>query len=78
MKISKSVEEKQINSINKIKKNRNNTEVTKKLIEVEKACKSKQNLVPKIIEAVMEYATLGEIVDAMKTHFGDWNENSII
>ena len=39
---------------------------------------SKQNLVPLIIDAALEYATLGEIVDAMKKHFGDWHEKSII
>ena len=28
-----------------------------------------------IIEAALEYATLGEIVDSMKTVFGEWTEN---
>ena len=31
-----------------------------------------------IIEASLEYATLGEIVNAMKEVFGEWQETSVI
>ena len=50
----------------------------KKLNEIEKCCKSNKNLMPAIIDAALQYATLGEIVDAMKNHFGEWNEKTII
>ena len=33
---------------------------------------------PLIIEAAKSYATLGEIVNAMKEVFGEWNENPVI
>ena len=46
--------------------------------EIEKAAYGNNNLVPLIVEAALEYATLGEIVDAMKPCFGDWHEKSII
>ena len=49
-----------------------------KLLNIEKACKSKLNLVKPIIEAALEYATLGEIVNSMKKHFGEWHEKPII
>ena len=55
-----------------------NSNVKIKLKSIENACKTKENLVPLIIEAALEYATLGEIVDSMKSHFGDWEEKSII
>ena len=61
-----------------IKFNRNNNIVKDKLLDIEKACKSNDNLVPFIIDAVLEYATLGEIVEAMKNCFGEWTEKTVI
>ena len=78
LKISKKVEENQIKQLKNLKNKRNNTNVRIKLKSIENACKTKENLVPLIIEAALEYATLGEIVDSMKSHFGDWEEKSII
>ena len=78
LKISEEVERKQISSLNNVKKTRDNNVVKSKLFKIEKACKSNDNLVPLIIDAVLEYATLGEIVDSMKNVFGEWTENSII
>ena len=78
LRISKKVEKNQIKRLNVMKKKRNNTDVEKKLKLIKKACHEKQNLVPLIIDAALEYATLGEIVDAMKSHFGEWQEKSII
>ena len=49
-----------------------------KLNNIEKACKNNDNLVPIIIDAVLEYATLGEIINSMKNVFGEWNERSVI
>jgi len=78
LKISKSVEENQIKSLKSIKFKRNNNIVKDKLLDIEKACKSNDNLVPFIIDAVLEYATLGEIVEAMKNCFGEWTEKTVI
>jgi len=78
LKISKTVEKKQLESLSNLKKKRNNNLVKQKLLIVEATCKNNNNLVPVIIEAVLEYATLGEIVNSMKNHFGEWSENSII
>ncbi len=33
---------------------------------------------PFIIEAALDNATLGEIVDSMKVVFGDWTEKTMI
>jgi len=78
LRISKKVEKNQIKRLNDMKMKRNNIEVENKLKLIEKACHEKQNLVPLIINAALEYATLGEIVSSMKSHFGDWQEKSII
>ena len=78
LKISKDVENEQISRLNDIKKIRDNKSVKLKLENIEKACKTNENLVPIIIEAVLEYATLGEIVESMKNVFGEWTESSVI
>ena len=61
-----------------LKKERNNKIVKKKLKEITSACKSNKNLLPLIIDASLEYATLGEIVNSMKEVFGEWQETSVI
>ena len=78
LKISKDVENEQISVLNNIRKNRDSKLVKQKLKNLEKACKTNQNLVPIIIDAVLEYATLGEIVESMKNVFGEWTESSVI
>ena len=78
LKISKEVEEQQILSLQNIKKRRNSNIVRSKLLKIEKACKADDNLVPLIVDAVLEYATLGEIVESMKNIFGEWTESSVI
>tara|TARA_B110000116_G_scaffold265418_1_gene274616 strand:- start:327 stop:1076 length:750 start_codon:yes stop_codon:yes gene_type:complete len=78
LKISKEVEDNQIRSLKEIKSSRNDDKVISKLNLIENTCKTSQNLVPVIVDAVLEYATLGEIVTSMKNYFGEWTENSII
>ena len=78
LKISKKVEDDQIEFIKKLRLERNNQLVAEKLKEVENASKNNDNLLYPIIDAVLEYATLGEIVQSMKNVFGDWQEKSII
>ena len=40
--------------------------------KIEEAAKGNTNLMPLIIEAVENYATLGEIADAMRKVFGEY------
>ena len=78
LKISKKVELEQVDRLKRLKTSRNNKAVNEKLLKIKKASETKENLVPLIIDAALEYATLGEIVDSMKSHFGEWQEKSII
>ena len=41
------------------------------------ACKSGQNMMPLIIDAAKKFATMGEIVIAMKAEFGEWQETAV-
>jgi len=77
LEIGSEAEEKQLKAINDLKKDRDNDLVKIKLDDVRKACSTKSNIMLPIIEAAKAYATLGEIVDAMKEVFGEWQESSI-
>ena len=78
LKISKKVEDDQVEFVKKIRLERNNELVGIKLKKIEETSKTHDNLLYPIIDAVLEYATLGEIVESMKNVFGDWQEKSII
>ena len=78
LKISKKVEDDQVEFVKKIRLERNNELVDIKLKKIEETSKTHDNLLYPIIDAVLEYATLGEIVESMKNVFGDWQEKSII
>jgi len=78
LKISKNVEDDQVNILKKLRLDRNNKLVESKLNKIESTSKTNDNLLYPIIAAVLEYATLGEIVKSMKNVFGDWEEKSII
>ncbi|HKI73888.1 MAG TPA: methylmalonyl-CoA mutase family protein, partial [Pseudomonadales bacterium] len=53
-----------------IRKERDNTRVASALADIEKACVTGENMVPPVIEAVRAYATIGEITDCWRRHFG--------
>jgi len=78
LEIREAVEREQNNSLIKIKKERDNVFVQKTLKKITDACKKNQNIMPPIIEAAEAYASLGEIVSAMKSVFGEWQEKTII
>jgi hypothetical protein len=43
-------------------------------MEVERAARSGEKLIPRIIAAVEAYAMLGEVADAMRRVFGEYSE----
>ena len=75
LEIRTEVQKEQIERLNKVKKERNNEKVDELLLKITKTAKDGGNVMHPIIEASLEYATLGEIVDAMKVVYGEWTEN---
>ncbi|MFN5704377.1 MAG: methylmalonyl-CoA mutase [bacterium] len=71
-KIDDSIRTLQINKINALKASRDNQKVADILNRLEAAAKSTENLMPIIIEAVEEYATLGEIANTLRKVFGEY------
>jgi methylmalonyl-CoA mutase N-terminal domain/subunit len=74
LEIRKEVESEQNARLSMIKAKRDNNMVKEKLNQVKNACISGDNVVTYIISAVESYATLEEIVNSMKSVYGEWNE----
>lgn len=62
----------QTEKLNKLKQERNNAAVKIALENLSAAAKTNENLMPFILTAVEEYATLGEIADCMRNVFGEY------
>ena len=77
LKIDEEVALKQIERLNQIKKDRNNEKVNNTLQKLKDAAVGNENLMPYIIEAVKAYASVGEIIAALKEVFGIYIEDSI-
>ena len=62
----------QTEKLKDLRTRRNNDEVQSRLRAIELAAQGSENLMPRIIAAVESYATLGEIADAMRKIFGEY------
>lgn len=78
LRIDSSVEKAQVSKLKAMKAARDNMAVKKALDELTASAKSTDNLMPKILNAVKVYATLGETVNAMKSVFGEYKENIVL
>jgi len=68
------VGEMQKKKIEDVKAMRNNEAVTEKLEALRKACEGTDNVMPFILSAVKEYASLGEICGVMREVFGEYEQ----
>ncbi|MGI6393909.1 MAG: acyl-CoA mutase large subunit family protein [bacterium] len=78
LKVDRSIQLSQIAKINAVKESRDNDTVAKKLAEIKTAAAGTDNLMPKILEAVKVYATLGEITGTMQEVFGEHKESVVL
>ncbi|MDI3310830.1 MAG: methylmalonyl-CoA mutase family protein [Thermoanaerobacterium sp.] len=78
LKVDPQVGEMQKEKLRKLKTQRDNEEVKRRLSELKEAACGQENLMPKIIDAVRVYATLGEICDVLRSVFGEYRENIIL
>ena len=74
LKIDPAFEQAQVERVRKARDRRDAAAATAALNEVERAARSGENLMPRIIAAVEAYATLGEVADAMRRVFGEYSE----
>jgi len=74
LKIDPAFERAQVERVRKVRAERNTAAATAALDEVEQAARSGENLMPRIIAAVEDYATLGEVADRMRAVFGEYTD----
>ncbi|MGQ9507935.1 MAG: acyl-CoA mutase large subunit family protein [Thermodesulfobacteriota bacterium] len=68
------IEERQLRRLQEVKRTRNNQKVKECLEEIRRASVSGENLMPFIINAVREYATIQEICDVWRDVFGRYTD----
>jgi len=79
LKVDPELQRIQIQKTNAVKKQRNNQAVSEKLeLLRETARRPEQNLMPPILAAVREYATLGEICGILRQEFGEYQESIVL
>ncbi len=74
LKIDPEVERRQINRLQEVKRTRNNVQVKAILDNLRRAAQGSENLMPYILAAVKEYATLQEICDVFREVFGVYRD----
>ena len=72
LKINESIRQEQIKNLQTLKNNRDHQKVADCLLAIKSAAKEGTNLMPPVIEAVEAFCTLGEISDALRTVFGEY------
>jgi len=75
LKISKKAQKIQEKKIEMLKKNRNSKNLDIKMKKLRNACENNLNLVPYLVSVAEEGATIGEIVEVMKSVYGEWEES---
>jgi methylmalonyl-CoA mutase N-terminal domain/subunit len=74
LKISPQVEKLQVKKLRELRKTRNSKRVKERLFLLRKAARDGENLMPRILDCVREYATLGEMCATLKEEYGVYHE----
>ncbi len=79
LKVDPKLQDVQIQKLAKIKNERNNEIVRNRLSKLRNAAKDPdKNLMPLILNAVKEYASLGEICNVLREEFGEYQESIVL
>ncbi len=79
LKVDPKLRDVQIQKLAKVKNERNNEIVRNKLSELRNAAKEPdKNLMPFILDAIKEYASLGEICNVLREEFGEYQESIVL
>jgi methylmalonyl-CoA mutase N-terminal domain/subunit len=76
--IDESAGDTQLAKLETLRKTRDNDAVKRMLDSLREAAKTTENLMPRIIDAVRAYATVGEMCDALRDVWGEYEEVPII
>lgn len=79
LKVNPELRKVQTQKIAEVKQNRNSAVTTEKLTSLQQAARQPEtNLMPFILDAVREYATLGEICNVLRDEFGEYQESIVL
>jgi methylmalonyl-CoA mutase N-terminal domain/subunit len=73
LRIDPALATKQIDSLKKVKQNRDNEQVRIALQQLQQTASQNQNVMPAILQAVRVYATIGEICNTLRHVFGEYS-----
>jgi len=77
LQIDETVARRQAARLSRLRAERSNDEVARRLTTLRSAAAAGDNLMPHLYEAVKAYATLGEICDALRSVFGTYEETAV-
>ena len=78
LQVDPAVEAAQVARLNALRARRDTAKTKSALAEIERRARSTDNLMPAILHAVESYATVGEVSDALRRAFGEYQESVII
>jgi methylmalonyl-CoA mutase N-terminal domain/subunit len=78
LRIDPEIERTQIARLNALRARRDMPKAQAALVEIERRARSGENLMPAILTAAEAYATVGEISDALRRAFGEYQESVVI
>jgi methylmalonyl-CoA mutase N-terminal domain/subunit len=76
--IDAEIERSQIDRLNALRARRDSARVKAALVELQRRAVTTENLLPAILAAVEAYATVGEISEALRRVFGEYQESVVI
>jgi methylmalonyl-CoA mutase N-terminal domain/subunit len=77
LRVNPAVEKKQTQQLQVLKRKRNSKKVKAVFDQLRHAAEHNENLMPKMIEAVKEYVTLGEICEMLREAYGEYRAPTI-
>jgi methylmalonyl-CoA mutase N-terminal domain/subunit len=78
MRVDPEIERSQVARVQALRARRDSAKARASVEEVERRARGSENLMPAILAAVESYATLGEISDALRRAFGEYQESVVI
>jgi methylmalonyl-CoA mutase N-terminal domain/subunit len=76
--IDESVAEQQVDRVHRLRRTRDADRLSRSVDALRAAARSRDNLMPPLLEAVRAYATLGEMCDALRDVWGEYEETPAI
>jgi methylmalonyl-CoA mutase N-terminal domain/subunit len=78
LRVDPAVEQQQVERVRAVRSRRNSAVTEAALAKLEEAARGTENLLPRILECVEAYATVGEISNRFRSVWGEYQETSTV